>query len=149
MGALSEFFLHLYTMTTIFIFESLLLIQSALWRVRKPPISTIRYLELIEEKNPTICYRSELMPELINCAVCLSKFEEGEEIRELKCKHIFHKDCLDRWLQHDSATCPLCRSLVLPEIVNAHNEQDYDGSDDELIFLLSALLVTNLYRLFL
>ncbi|WKA11007.1 hypothetical protein VitviT2T_028544 [Vitis vinifera] len=39
------------------------------------------------------------------CAVCLYDFEVGEEIRQLtNCKHIFHRSCLDRWMDHDKKT---------------------------------------------
>uniref|UniRef100_A0A7N0SV64 RING-type domain-containing protein n=1 Tax=Kalanchoe fedtschenkoi TaxID=63787 RepID=A0A7N0SV64_KALFE len=48
------------------------------------------------------------------CAVCLCEIEEAEEIRWLeKCKHIFHRCCLDRWVDHDQNTCPLCRTPFL------------------------------------
>ncbi|GLJ55466.1 hypothetical protein SUGI_1191030 [Cryptomeria japonica] len=50
------------------------------------------------------------------CAVCLCAFEADDEIRELcNCRHIFHRDCLDKWLDHDQNTCPLCRSSLMPE----------------------------------
>ncbi|VVA97907.1 unnamed protein product [Arabis nemorensis] len=50
----------------------------------------------------------------IECAVCLSEFEENETGRVLpNCKHTFHVDCIDMWF-HSHATCPLCRSLVEP-----------------------------------
>ncbi|GMI74070.1 brassinosteroid-responsive RING-H2 [Hibiscus trionum] len=46
-----------------------------------------------------------------NCAVCLHEFGGGEEIGWLKnCWHVFHKACLDRWMDHDQNTCPLCRA---------------------------------------
>ncbi|KAE8023046.1 hypothetical protein FH972_008798 [Carpinus fangiana] len=48
------------------------------------------------------------------CAVCLCKIEEGEELRELRCDHLFHRVCLDRWVGYKRATCPLCRSSLLP-----------------------------------
>ncbi|PIN19855.1 hypothetical protein CDL12_07478 [Handroanthus impetiginosus] len=49
------------------------------------------------------------------CAVCLSAFEEGEELRQLpKCKHSFHAPCIDMWL-YSHMDCPLCRSPVEPE----------------------------------
>nr|GMD13493.1 E3 ubiquitin-protein ligase RHA2B-like [Ipomoea batatas] len=48
----------------------------------------------------------------VDCAVCLCKIEEGEEVRDLKCKHIFHRACLDRWLGTGRITCPLCRTHV-------------------------------------
>ncbi|KAI6706942.1 hypothetical protein NL676_009904 [Syzygium grande] len=49
------------------------------------------------------------------CAVCLSSIEERDEVRELSnCSHAFHRECLDRWVDHDQVTCPLCRSLLFP-----------------------------------
>ncbi|KAL0338908.1 UNVERIFIED_CONTAM: E3 ubiquitin-protein ligase RING1 [Sesamum angustifolium] len=50
------------------------------------------------------------------CAVCLSVFEEGEEVRQLpKCNHLFHAQCIDMWL-YSHMDCPLCRSPVEPPI---------------------------------
>ncbi|KAJ7943243.1 RING-H2 finger protein ATL47-like, partial [Quillaja saponaria] len=48
------------------------------------------------------------------CAVCLCKIEQGEEIKELRCKHLFHRDCLDRWVDYKHDTCPLCRDFIAP-----------------------------------
>ncbi|KAL2455443.1 putative RING-H2 finger protein ATL53 [Forsythia ovata] len=46
------------------------------------------------------------------CVVCLSVFEEGEEVRKLpRCKHSFHAPCIDMWL-YSHSDCPLCRSPV-------------------------------------
>jgi len=51
----------------------------------------------------------------LDCAVCLSKFESLEVLRLLpKCKHAFHVECVDTWLDAHS-TCPLCRYRVDPE----------------------------------
>ncbi|OIW00123.1 hypothetical protein TanjilG_29113 [Lupinus angustifolius] len=48
----------------------------------------------------------------IECAVCLSEFEDGETGRVLpKCKHSFHTECIDMWFVSHS-TCPLCRVHV-------------------------------------
>lgn len=47
-----------------------------------------------------------------DCAVCLSAFEEGEEVRKLpRCKHSFHTPCIDMWL-YSHSDCPLCRAQV-------------------------------------
>ncbi|CAN6220009.1 unnamed protein product [Urochloa humidicola] len=43
------------------------------------------------------------------CVFCLSAIEEeGSEVRELSCRHLFHRSCLDRWhlLARQLATCP-------------------------------------------
>ncbi|KAI4357903.1 hypothetical protein L6164_001820 [Bauhinia variegata] len=52
--------------------------------------------------------------EEVDCAVCLCKIREGEEIRVLRCEHLFHRGCLDRWVGFNVsfATCPLCRDLL-------------------------------------
>lgn len=48
----------------------------------------------------------------LECAVCLSKFEDIEILRLLpKCKHAFHIACIDSWLEKHSS-CPLCRHRV-------------------------------------
>ncbi|PIA61295.1 hypothetical protein AQUCO_00300673v1 [Aquilegia coerulea] len=52
--------------------------------------------------------------QVLECAVCLSEFEENEMGRLLpKCNHSFHIGCIDMWF-HSHSTCPLCRSPVEP-----------------------------------
>ncbi|KAE8704276.1 putative E3 ubiquitin-protein ligase XERICO [Hibiscus syriacus] len=48
------------------------------------------------------------------CAICLCKIDEDDEIRELRCDHLFHKVCLDRWIGYRRSTCPICRSSLTP-----------------------------------
>ncbi|XP_074320116.1 E3 ubiquitin-protein ligase At1g63170-like [Silene latifolia] len=43
-----------------------------------------------------------------DCCICLTKYKEKEEIRQLPCSHIFHKNCVDQWLGMISC-CPLCK----------------------------------------
>ena len=31
--------------------------------------------------------------------MCLCEYEEGDLLRNLKCGHDFHRDCIDQWLQ--------------------------------------------------
>ncbi|XP_050374801.1 RING-H2 finger protein ATL11-like [Argentina anserina] len=70
-------------------------------------ISTVDY------ENPNTAVSSEEEEE---CAVCLCKIEEGEEMGELRCAHLFHKACLDRWTGLKHVTCPLCRSFLAPPV---------------------------------
>ncbi|KAG5518530.1 hypothetical protein PMAC_002926 [Pneumocystis sp. 'macacae'] len=45
------------------------------------------------------------------CVICLNNYQIGEECRELnKCKHFFHKACIDEWLMTGRNTCPTCRA---------------------------------------
>ncbi|KAJ0751749.1 putative transcription factor C2H2 family [Helianthus annuus] len=51
----------------------------------------------------------------LECSVCLSAFEDIELLRLLpKCKHAFHIDCIDQWLENHSS-CPLCRVKVVKD----------------------------------
>ncbi|KAK7244303.1 hypothetical protein RIF29_39123 [Crotalaria pallida] len=46
------------------------------------------------------------------CVICLNNFGEDDSCRVLPmCKHIFHSDCIDKWLIIH-ATCPICRKNV-------------------------------------
>ncbi|KAK1423727.1 hypothetical protein QVD17_19035 [Tagetes erecta] len=157
MNALSRFIAHIYTLFLIFftvlLLELVILIRSIAGTIGYSddhPITTAQYHKLIEQKNPCSRYKSS-GPEPKDCSVCLSVFEDGDEIRKLKCKHTFHKTCVDKWLEQDHATCPICRRLVLPEtiVVRYNQRRDappyrrrrevYGGSDEELILLLTSL----------
>lgn len=46
------------------------------------------------------------------CAICLEEFETGEEVRLLACSHLYHRHCIDPWLQSSSNCCPLCKREV-------------------------------------
>lgn len=58
----------------------------------------------------------------VECTVCLSVLEDGETARELpNCKHIFHVECIDKWLSSQS-TCPICRTGAKPRVKAEHHE---------------------------
>ncbi|KAE9451943.1 hypothetical protein C3L33_16175, partial [Rhododendron williamsianum] len=51
----------------------------------------------------------------MRCSVCWDCIEGSHQIRELStCCHVFHRECLDRWVDEGQLTCPLCRSTLLP-----------------------------------
>ncbi|XP_020585722.1 E3 ubiquitin-protein ligase RHA1B-like [Phalaenopsis equestris] len=73
-------------------------------------LPVVRFDELLKEGE------GQLRPVADGCAVCLLEFEEREEVRWLSnCRHVFHRGCLDRWVDHDQRTCPLCRTQLIPE----------------------------------
>ncbi|CAM6085645.1 unnamed protein product [Calypogeia fissa] len=79
---------------------------------------------------PLVLYLAESFQGLkldLDCAVCLSQFEEGEELRLLpSCKHMFHPACIDGWLK-SHPFCPLCRSNVLSSSTTSwdvHSQQE-------------------------
>ncbi|CAN7983216.1 unnamed protein product [Ixodes hexagonus] len=42
------------------------------------------------------------------CTICLSEFEDNEDVRRLPCMHLFHIVCVDQWLTTNKR-CPICR----------------------------------------
>ncbi|KAF3328450.1 E3 ubiquitin-protein ligase RING1-like protein [Carex littledalei] len=47
------------------------------------------------------------------CAVCLDKLEEtGRNQTRLVCNHIYHEDCIFKWVSNHK-TCPLCRVVAV------------------------------------
>ncbi|KAL3830844.1 hypothetical protein ACJIZ3_019646 [Penstemon smallii] len=48
-----------------------------------------------------------------DCVVCLNRFNEGDRLRELQCRHVFHKDCLDGWMDQLNFSCPICRAQLV------------------------------------
>ncbi|PKU85677.1 RING-H2 finger protein ATL1 [Dendrobium catenatum] len=52
------------------------------------------------------------------CVICLSPFDEGEEVSQLpSCRHLFHAGCIYLWL-HRNNNCPICRAIVLLHAIN-------------------------------
>ncbi|GKB53637.1 RING-H2 finger protein ATL8-like protein [Tanacetum coccineum] len=48
-----------------------------------------------------------------DCAICLSEYVDGDEIRVLpQCGHGFHVGCIDLWLSSHSS-CPSCRQVLV------------------------------------
>lgn len=45
------------------------------------------------------------------CCICLAKYSDNDELRELPCSHLFHTECVDKWLKIN-ALCPLCKCEV-------------------------------------
>ncbi|OIW16627.1 hypothetical protein TanjilG_01866 [Lupinus angustifolius] len=54
------------------------------------------------------------------CAICLEEFCNGDESKLLvrtQCLHVFHEDCMIKWLQrcsnvNQSYSCPMCRCQI-------------------------------------
>ncbi|WCJ31814.1 RING/U-box superfamily protein [Euphorbia peplus] len=108
-------------------------------------LTTSQFMSYIEDTIPAIRYTSTC-GETKECAVCLCELSEDESIiRELKCEHMFHKECLDKWLLQCRSNCPLCRSMVLPDKVvpsyrlRKDHERVCDVNNEEqeeIVFLL-------------
>jgi hypothetical protein len=46
------------------------------------------------------------------CGVCMSEYVENDILRYFKCRHYFHRECVDEWLKINKS-CPMCRNTDL------------------------------------
>ncbi|KAF0933098.1 hypothetical protein E2562_013836 [Oryza meyeriana var. granulata] len=70
----------------------------------------------------------------LECAVCLSEFEDDEMLRFLpKCSHAFHPDCIGQWLA-SHVTCPVCRRNLDP---------NKDTTEEVIVLAAAAARETN------
>lgn len=66
---------------------------------------------------PTHKYKERPHPEFSavdereKCAICLTMYEFGSDVKLLPCFHTFHEKCIDEWLQR-KAVCPTCNIRV-------------------------------------
>ncbi|CAN1763701.1 RING-H2 finger protein ATL18 [Linum perenne] len=55
-----------------------------------------------------------------DCSICLGELGHGSGsgssvqmlCRLSRCKHVFHLDCIEKWVERDHYTCPLCRNFI-------------------------------------
>ena len=52
-----------------------------------------------------------LLDEKNLCIICLNNMEANEIVIILPCTHIFHEDCITKWLKNKS-TCPICQNEI-------------------------------------
>ncbi|KAM3369106.1 hypothetical protein ACQJBY_017168 [Aegilops geniculata] len=91
--------------------------QHALLQHRGPEFRPVTAM-VIEEVLPVVRFDELEAAACVDgdCAVCLSGIGGGDEVRRLSnCRHAFHRGCLDRWMEHDQRTCPLCRAPLIPD----------------------------------
>lgn len=104
--------------------------------------------QTIKESLAVTAFRDavERSPATINdtCAVCLGDLEDDDEIRELRnCNHVFHRDCIDRWLEYECRggdednhrTCPLCRTPLLPSFSDCSTVNQPSWAVERLLYL--------------
>ena len=76
---------------------------------------SLKYKQLLLKDTQMSNYTKNVIQELykkaqenIECQVCFDEITpEAFDIRF--CGHIFHKECLLKWLEQNKKTCPICR----------------------------------------
>ncbi|KAL6544279.1 hypothetical protein OROGR_010776 [Orobanche gracilis] len=65
------------------------------------------------------------------CCICLAKYVNNDELRELPCFHFFHKECVDKWLKIN-ASCPLCKAEVGETVLSSLTEATANLRNDTI-----------------
>ncbi|XP_053091309.1 E3 ubiquitin-protein ligase RNF130 isoform X1 [Pangasianodon hypophthalmus] len=68
----------------------------------------------------------ETEPDFNHCAVCIEGYQLNDVVRILPCKHVFHKMCVDPWL-NEHCTCPMCKLNILKALGIMTNLQCVDN----------------------
>lgn len=63
------------------------------------------------------------------CAICLSQYEEGEQVKEVPCHHAFHVDCIDKWLNM-SNFCPVCKYELKTDDEDYEKQKEQSNTND-------------------
>ncbi|KAL0327924.1 UNVERIFIED_CONTAM: putative E3 ubiquitin-protein ligase XERICO [Sesamum calycinum] len=77
------------------------------------------YMEEFRSQIPTTRYDSISICDCLRqeCSICLTEFKPNAEVNHLSCGHVFHKSCLEEWVNYWNTTCPLCRNYMIPQEV--------------------------------
>ncbi|KAF8260984.1 hypothetical protein EI94DRAFT_1810948 [Lactarius quietus] len=83
----------------------------------KPPTATKEDIDNsgLEVIRPSVLAEYEkigrIAPMCVDrCLICLEDYDPEVDLRLLACRHVFHRDCVDRWLETGRNNCPACRS---------------------------------------
>jgi len=79
------------------------------------------------------------------CSICLTDITLNK--KELGCKHNFHKQCIDKWLEKKS-NCPICRKEVIEDepVVNFRSDSTRRRVSDDLFAYATFEERTQYYR---
>lgn len=78
------------------------------------------------------------------CSICLELFSIDDDIKKLKCNHIFNKSCIDNWFK-SSNRCPICKNIEFKIIDKVYRNKLLYKILLRLLFILiiSSIIFTN------
>jgi len=101
--------------------DDLLLQDTTHTELLGPPPAPVSAIEAL----PVVKITEQHLMNDMHCPVCKEIFEVGGDVMELPCKHLYHSDCIVRWLNLHN-TCPVCRYELCDE-----SDKDLPGENAE------------------
>lgn len=87
-------------------------------RLSKELLEMIETVQLTQEniKDVVTVYENN---ETDFCCICMLQFEVEDNVKVMPCnkKHVFHNNCIDKWLSHNKA-CPTCRTEISNKLLS-------------------------------
>jgi hypothetical protein len=62
-------------------------------------------------KNKYNSINNDLKEKNKGCSICLTDFEEEDDISIINCNHLFHNNCIEEWTKYKK-DCPICRDNI-------------------------------------
>lgn len=102
------------------------LFTSLLWDIREPlgadfnDLFTTLNIPLVDVsiapsgaqvESASSLQNASSIPEDVNCSICQERGDESLSWRVLHCRHMYHRECVDRWFVSHTQ-CPICRADV-------------------------------------
>ncbi|KAF8572418.1 hypothetical protein P879_00385 [Paragonimus westermani] len=82
-------------------------------------VCQLMYVSHVDKTNPAVgvAFPTKGLLELPSCPVCLERLDEPVQgiLTTILCNHTFHDDCIARV---EDATCPVCRYVQSPELLD-------------------------------
>ena len=72
--------------------------------------------------------RPEPLADEETCAICIMDFEAHDDVRRLPCRHLFHYECILRWLYNRN--CPVCRHAYVLRRLPLFADEEWEGDSN-------------------
>ena len=90
-------------------------------------LQVVKYKDI----NEDFCRDNDIIKST-ECTICLENFDEEDDIIITKCKHMFHKSCIKKWLIDYSVKCPICKKDIIKGTPNIENNNS-ENQDNEIL----------------
>jgi len=86
--------------------------------------------EALKSLSPTIYRNLNQTDQTTNPFCCISQeeFKDDDEVIQLHCSHVFHKDAILHWLTKENPICPVCRYKYAETEIKNIDEDDTNSS---------------------